>query len=92
MDQYSQICLEAVKRNGLSLRYVKEGLVKDRYVDICLEAVKRNGRVMHFVDPVLVGDRYAEILAIGKENGVELVNRRRRTYRKVAKVAKTNRT
>ena len=37
--------LEAVKRNGYALQYVK-----DQTEAICLEAVKRNGYALQYVD------------------------------------------
>jgi hypothetical protein len=43
--QTKQICLEAVKLNGLNLEYVKN---KDN--DICLEAVKEYGFALQFVE------------------------------------------
>jgi len=36
-DKMAEICMEAVKRNGLGLQYIK-----DKTSEICMEAVKRN--------------------------------------------------
>ena len=38
-------CLEAVKRNGYALQYVKE-----QSKDICLEAVKQDGYALRYVN------------------------------------------
>ena len=45
-EQYSdkKYCLEAIKRNGDALRYVK-----DQTKEICLEAVKRDGYALRYV-------------------------------------------
>jgi hypothetical protein len=39
------VCLEAVKQDGDSLRYVKE-----QTEAVCLEAVKQNGDSLQYVD------------------------------------------
>lgn len=43
-NQYEEVCLAAIKKNGLALRYVKE-----QTPEICLEAVKQNVRVLQYV-------------------------------------------
>ena len=40
----TEICLEAVKKNGRALEFVKE-----QTSEICLEAVKKNGYALKFV-------------------------------------------
>ena len=40
-----ELCLEAVKRNGYALRYVKE-----QTPELCLEAVKEDGDALRYVD------------------------------------------
>jgi hypothetical protein len=44
-EQTEEICLEAVKHNGLLLRYVKE-----QTKEICLEAVKEDERALQIVE------------------------------------------
>ena len=40
-----EYCLEAVKRNGYALKYVKE-----QTKEICIEAVKQNSDALQYVD------------------------------------------
>ena len=42
---FEDICLEAVKNNGLNLEYVK-----NQTKELCLEAVKQNGYALYFVN------------------------------------------
>jgi len=52
-------CLEAVKKNGYALGYVKE---QDK--DICLEAVKNNGCALKYVKEQRI---FKEIITLKKE-------------------------
>jgi hypothetical protein len=43
-EQTEQICLEAVRRNGNALQFVK-----NQTEQICLEAVEREGKTLQYV-------------------------------------------
>ena len=56
-DKTRDLCLAAVKQNGVALLYVPKGLRED--YDICLAAVKQNGSVLP-----LVPDKFKQELAM----------------------------
>jgi len=60
-EQYTRLCLEAIKHYRHVLTIVKPESAGDKYVEICLEAVKSNGNAIHYVKKDLVGDRYNEL-------------------------------
>ena len=64
-----EICLEAVKQNGLSLQFAKEYLLNE---EICLEAIKQNGMSLQYVEKqteemCLEASKYIDSLQFVKE-------------------------
>ena len=45
--QTPEICLAAVKQNGLALQYV---IISKRTPEVCLAAVKQNGNSLEYVE------------------------------------------
>jgi len=59
VDEYTEICLEAVRVHGMMLCLVNGRFAKHRYYDICVEAVKRNTDALMFARVDLLKDKYA---------------------------------
>jgi hypothetical protein len=52
LKNYKEICLEAVKQDGMALRYILTSeLSKEDYKEICLEAVRQDGWALEYVVP-----------------------------------------
>jgi hypothetical protein len=62
-DAFKEICLAAVKQNGLALQFVKE-----QTEELCLAAVKQNGLALQFVKEQTEELCLAEV----KQNGLAL--------------------
>jgi hypothetical protein len=56
-----QICLIAVKQNGLALEHVRSDI--DNYIELAKTAVNQNGEAIRFVDYNIVGSQVYQLLA-----------------------------
>jgi hypothetical protein len=73
-DQYETICMEAIKQNGLALRYVDKSLLS---YEFCLKVIKQNGLALEYViDYYSTFDKsyitYDLCMAAVKQNGLAL--------------------
>lgn len=71
LKQYPEICMEAVKKRWMNLKYVPEE-VKKAHPDICIEAMKQNNSALKYW-PEEVQKKYLELCQQAvKENGILL--------------------